>query len=407
MVRPEGQAVPAADPLLRRRRDEALRRGALPAAQGGLRRAEASRRDLARVADLVRRAGAVLHEGGAAVRGARRARRGPDRPAGERALSVPGGVARAADPAARRRSREGRLPPVPRAVRRAAERGEPAVQRLRPLHELRRLPLRGAREVGRGGARRPSRARARERDAADERAGGEAGDERGRHGRDGGRRRARRRDRALRRRPRRPRLRRREHREAAPALRDRQACERARQRVGPGRPQLHVPQQPGRARAVPRGEPDRLPEDARAQRLLLRQRRARLSAREHPDGRQVAGGHVPRREAGGDGARAGLDARPRREARDRLLALDRGPAARGEPRHRRQGRQAHARVRADERGAEAAAVRQAEVDPRQARPERGPSDPAVRVPEERDPGRGRRAPGGHLPVRRRSGDARW
>ena len=67
-------------------------------------------------------------------------------------------------------------------------------------------------------------------------------------------------------------------------------------------------------------------------------------------------GHVPRREAGRDEARAGVDARARREARDRLLALDRGPAARGEPRHRRQGRQADARVRADERGAEAAAA---------------------------------------------------
>ena len=34
-------------------------------------------------------------------------------------------------------------------------------------------------------------------------------------------------------------------------------------------------------------------------------------------------------------ARAGVVARPGREARDRLLALDRGPAARREPRHRR------------------------------------------------------------------------
>ena len=34
---PEGNAVPTADPLLRRRRDEALRRGALPPSQGGFR----------------------------------------------------------------------------------------------------------------------------------------------------------------------------------------------------------------------------------------------------------------------------------------------------------------------------------------------------------------------------------
>ncbi len=75
------------------------------------------------------------------------------------------------------------------------------------------------------------------------------------------------------RRHRRARLRRREHRQAAAALGERPPPERARERLRPGRPQLHVPQQPGRARAVARGEPDRVPEDARAQRLLLRQRR--------------------------------------------------------------------------------------------------------------------------------------
>ena len=56
-----GQGVPAADPLLRRRRDQALRSGALPAPARGLRRAPAPRRDLARLADLLRRARAVLH----------------------------------------------------------------------------------------------------------------------------------------------------------------------------------------------------------------------------------------------------------------------------------------------------------------------------------------------------------
>ena len=53
----------------------------------------------------------------------------------------------------------------------------------------------------------------------------------------------------------------------------------------------------GGARALARGEPDHLPEDARAQRLLLRQRRLRLPARERPDGRQVDRPHVPRRAA--------------------------------------------------------------------------------------------------------------
>ena len=166
-----GEAVPAADPLLRRRRDQAVRRGALPPAQGGLRRAPPPRRDLARLADLLRRARAVLHAGRAALRGARRPRRGSDRAARERAVPVPGRLARAADPAARRPARRGRLPPVPRAVRGPARRGEHALQPLRPLLDLRRLPLPRAREVRRRGARRPAGARAPERDAADEREG--------------------------------------------------------------------------------------------------------------------------------------------------------------------------------------------------------------------------------------------
>ena len=81
----DGQALPAAGPLLRRRRDEALRRGAVPAARGGLRRAAPPRRHLAGVADLLRADGALLHAGRAALLRARRARRGPDR-TGRRAL---------------------------------------------------------------------------------------------------------------------------------------------------------------------------------------------------------------------------------------------------------------------------------------------------------------------------------
>ena len=87
------------------------------------------------------------------------------------------------------------------------------------------------------------------------------------------------------------------------------APERPRERLRPGRPQLHVPRQPGRARTLADGEPDRVPEDARPERLLLRRRRHRLPAREHPDGRQVAGRDVPGREAAGDEARPGVDAR--------------------------------------------------------------------------------------------------
>ncbi len=91
------------------------------------------------------------------------------------------------------------------------------------------------------------------------------------------------------------------------AVGERQAPERARQRLRSGRAQLHVPRQHGRARAVTGGESDRLPEDARAERLLLRQRRVRVSDGEHPDGRQVAGADVPGREAGRDQACARLD----------------------------------------------------------------------------------------------------
>src|SRR6266513_1692624 len=150
----------------------------------------------------------------------------------------------------------------------------------------------------------------------------------------------------------RPRLRRREHGEAALPLGDGQASEWPRQRLRPGGAQLHVPQQPGRALALTRGEPDHLPEDARAQRLLLRRQRPRLSARQHPDGRQVTGAHVPRRAARRDEARAAVDAREGREARDRLLALHRGSPVAREPCHRRQGRQVDARLPLDERHAQ-------------------------------------------------------
>ena len=140
LVRRQGQAVPAAGPLLRRWRDQALRGRAVSPAREGLRRAQASRRDLARLADRLRGHGAVLHAGRAAVPGARRPRRGPDRSARERAVPVPGPVTRAADPAAVRRSRGRRSPSVPRAVRGAARREQPAVQRVRPLRHCDGFP---------------------------------------------------------------------------------------------------------------------------------------------------------------------------------------------------------------------------------------------------------------------------
>ena len=84
---------------------------------------------------------AVLHAGRAAVRGPRQ-RTARTRPrARERAVPVPGRVPRAADPAAVRRPRAGRLPPVPRPVRRPAATRRPGRQPVHPLRDLRRLPV--------------------------------------------------------------------------------------------------------------------------------------------------------------------------------------------------------------------------------------------------------------------------
>ena len=174
----ERQALPARGALLRRRCDEDVRRGAVPAPQGGLRRAAASRRHLAGLADLLRRAGALLHARGAALPRARRARRGPDGAAIECAVPASSRFARAADPAARRRPRGRRLQPVPRAVRDHARRVQPAVQHLHSLRHVRRLPVPRAREVRRRGAGCSARARAFERHAADEREGRQARHER-------------------------------------------------------------------------------------------------------------------------------------------------------------------------------------------------------------------------------------
>ena len=86
----------------------------------------------------------------------------------------------------------------------------------------------------------------------------------------------------------------------------------------------------------------------------------RVPAREHPDGRQVLRRHVPRREAAADQARAAVDAGEGRPPRGRLLALHRGPAAAGEPRHAAPRREHPARVPADQPGAQGAAARRAQ-----------------------------------------------
>ena len=68
-------------------------------------------------------------------------RRGPDRGPPLQAVSVAGGVARAAHPAAVRRAAVRRLPPVPRPVRHPARRGGPGQEHMHPLHLVRRLPV--------------------------------------------------------------------------------------------------------------------------------------------------------------------------------------------------------------------------------------------------------------------------
>ena len=174
VVRRFGQGVPAASALLRRRRHEAVRRRALPAATAGFRRAEARRRRLAGVAAHLRRLRAVLHEGRVALSGARQPRRRPDRRPLEQAVPVARGVARAAHPAGRRRLGEGRLPPVPRAVRRAAGRGRAGQEHVHSLHMVRRLPVPRAREVGRGDDRGAADHRPSERHVARRRRSGAA-----------------------------------------------------------------------------------------------------------------------------------------------------------------------------------------------------------------------------------------
>ena len=369
--------------------------------QGGLRRAAAPRRHLAGLADLLRRAGAVLHARRAALPRARRARRGPDRAAGERAVPAPGRVARAADPAARRRPRGRRLPPVPRAVRDHARRVEPAVQDVHPLCDLRRLPVPRAREVGRRGARRSARARASERHAADEREGRQARDERRRA---------------------RPSPRSSSigtgRRSGSPAT---SSWSRA---VRPTRPSCSCsrrttstrtasPTAPTRSAATTCSTTRRPSSRSRARRTRPRTRRRsgsttstsgrrlRVPARERPDGRQVDGADVPRRAAAGDEARARVDARADGASRDRLLALDRGPPAARQPGHRRRRRKPHAHLRGDEPRGQEAAVREGQVDARGARHEPRPPHPPLRVHEERHPDRRLRAPGGHVPVRDR------
>ena len=225
------------------------------------------------------------------------------------------------------------------------------------------------------------------------------------HGRHRGRRRPGRRGGAVRGRHRRRRLRRGQHRQAAAAVGERQAPERARQRLRPGRPQLHVPRldRPSSRSRARRTRPP-YQKTLGLNDFYFGARRLRVPARERADGRQVEGADVPRRAAAANEARARVDAGADGAPRDRLLALDRGSPAARQPRHRRRRRQLTLTYTETNAGAEEAALRQGQVDAREARHEPGPPDPPLRLHEERHPDRRLRAPGRHLPLRHRPGD---
>ena len=200
VVRRQGQAVPAGHPLRGRRGDQDVRGGAVSPSTRGFRRAPAPRRDLAGVAHLVRRHGAVLHQGRAAVRGPRQPRRGRDGGPRERPVPVPSADPRAAHPAAVRRPGAGRLPPVPRPVRRAPARGRPSQQPVHPVPDVRRVPVPRPGQVRCRDAGRPAGPRTPECQPPDAGRRHPPRDERGRDRCRAGRRRARRGGRDLRRR---------------------------------------------------------------------------------------------------------------------------------------------------------------------------------------------------------------
>ena len=173
----KGKIVPAADPLLRGRGDEALRGGALPLPRGGLR--ELRHHDGISPAwpIVVRRARAVLHTCRAAVRGPRRARRGsrPSRRRARRTRSPPSPTSRGSS----NWPTTSRPPDTIRFTRRAGSCSTRATCPTAPASAVRTAtgsPAR-AREVGRGGARRATGAPPRECPAVDERARDQARDD--------------------------------------------------------------------------------------------------------------------------------------------------------------------------------------------------------------------------------------
>ena len=187
-------------------------------------------------------------------------------------------------------------------------------------------------------------------------------------------------------------------------FRERQAPEWSRERLGSGRSQLHVPRLDRRPGSLARGEQDRLPEDARAQRLLLRRRR--LRATRSGTSRWSASRQAPmfRGERPGETKLAPewtLE-RMAKHAIDFWLSTEDLPR----PDNRVSGRSAtgtSCSPTGDECRGEEAALHEGQVAAREAGHEPRPPDPPVRLHEERHPGRRLRASGGNVQVRDRSG----
>ena len=251
-------------------------------------------------------------------------RRGPDRASGLGAVPVPAGVARAADPAAVRRPRPSRAAPVPLAQRHHARRGRARLQHVHPVRDVRRLPVPGARQGRRRRDRRTAHRSRHPNVTLLRNAQVRRLETDGRADRHVGRRRGRRRGAAVRRLGRRGLRGRGELGKAAARQRQRQAPERPGQRLGPGRSQLHLPQQPG----VPRGLDEK--NDTRFQKTLgLNDYYFGDADFEYPMGNvQMVGkssapmyrGEKPLETA------APTSRSRRRRARGRLLAVGRGPA---------------------------------------------------------------------------------
>ena len=144
------QGVPAPGPLLRRRRDEVLRRRAVPAARARLRRAQAPRRHLARRGRSATTCSSpTTPRPSSSTRcTAPAARTRPSRRRRRRTPSRRCRTSRASSSCSTTWPQVG-LHPFHSPCGIMLDEAEPGVQRLHPLRHLRRLPLPGARQVRR------------------------------------------------------------------------------------------------------------------------------------------------------------------------------------------------------------------------------------------------------------------